>query len=206
VTFRGNQGLNPDAKNSTNHSAGLKFTTPLDQVLERNGYRQSLVTFQRARRTYMEQEDRVKQTIRSSWRQLGVQEYRLKVDRVTVRNAALQYDNASLQAQGGQQLGGQGNALNVLNALNSVLTAQNGLIGDWVLYETNRLNIFRDMGIMDIDARGVWTDRFYQRMQSSVPVEGAGSPAEAPAVQPSPVPSVVPPVPADQGSVPGTPE
>ncbi|MFM8727868.1 MAG: hypothetical protein ACKON9_22405, partial [Planctomycetaceae bacterium] len=80
------------------------------------------------------------------------------------------------------------------------------LIGDWVLYETNRLNIFRDMGIMDIDARGVWTDRFYQRMQSSVPVEGAGSPAAAPAVQPSPVPSVVPPVPADQGSVPGTPE
>ena len=206
VTFRGSQGLNPDAKNSTNHSAGLKFTTPLDQVLERNGYRQSLVTFQRARRTYMEQEDRVKQTIRSSWRQLGVQEYRLKVDRVTVRNAALQYDNASLQAQGGQQIGGQGNALNVLNALNSVLTAQNGLIGDWVLYETNRLNIFRDMGIMDIDARGVWTDRFYQRMQSSVPVEGAGSPAEAPADQPSPVPSVVPPVPADQGSVPATPE
>ncbi len=202
VTFRGNQGLNPDAKGSTNHSAGLKFTTPLDQVLERNGYRQSLVAFQRARRTYMEQEDRIKQTIRSSWRQLGVQEYRLRVDRVTVRNAALQYDNASLQAQGGQQIGGQGNALSLLNALNSVLTAQNGLIQDWVVYETNRLNIFRDMGIMDIDARGVWTDRFYQRMQASVPVEGAGPPAEASAV----VPSTVPPIPADQDAVPATSE
>jgi hypothetical protein len=202
VTFRGTEGLNSDAQGSTNHSAGLKFTTPLDQVLERNGYRQSLVAFQRARRTYMEQEDRVKQTIRSSWRQLGVQEYRLRVDRVTVRNAALQYDNASLQAQGGQQIGGQGNALSLLNALNSVLTAQNGLIQDWVVYETNRLNIFRDMGIMDIDARGVWTDRFYQQMQASVPVVGSGSPAEAPAV----VPSTVPPIPADQDAAPATSE
>ncbi|NBO66246.1 MAG: hypothetical protein EBU88_15625 [Acidobacteria bacterium] len=88
------------------------------------------------------------------------------------------------------------------NALNSVLTAQNGLIQDWVVYETNRLNIFRDMGIMDIDARGVWTDRFYQQMQASVPVVGSGSPAEAPAV----VPSTVPPIPADQDGAPATSE
>jgi outer membrane protein TolC len=208
VTFRGTEGLNPDARNSTNHSAGLKFTTPLDQVLERNGYRQSLVAFQRSRRTYMEQEDRVKQSIRSSWRQLGVQEYRLKVDRMTVRNAALQYDSASLQAQGGGGGGvggvgggGQGNALSLINALDSVLQAQNGLVQDWVVYETNRLNIFRDMGIMEIDARGVWTDRFYLQMQTSVPVEGVSPPAAA-----SEAPSVVPAVPATQDVVPGVSE
>ena len=178
VVFRGTQGLNPDARSSTNHSAGVQFTTPLDQVLERNSYRQALVTYQRARRTYMADEDRIKQAIRQSWRQIQVQEYRLEIDRTTVRNAALQYDSASLQAAGGQQT----NALSLVNALDSVLQAQNSLVSDWVTYETNRLNIFRDMGIMDIDPRGVWTDPFYQQMDN-LPVNGnVSSPATPPDV------------------------
>ena len=189
VTFRGTQGLNPDGRGNTNHSAGVQFTTPLDQVLERNGYRQSIVEFQRARRSYMDQEDRVKQSIRQSWRQIQVQEYRIQVDRTAVRNAAVQYDSASLQAQGAQQ----GNALSLQNALGSVLRSQNQLASDWVTYETNRLNIFRDMGIMEIDPRGVWTDRFYLQMQSAT-AETVNSPAATP--------DVVPPVPAEQDTVP----
>jgi len=193
ITFRGKQGLNPDARRSTSHSAGLQFTTPLDQVLERNTYRESLVNFQRARRTYMEQEDRVKLAIRQSYRQIKVQEYRLLIDRTAVRNAALQYDSASLQAQGTQQT----NALSLVNALDAVLQAQNSLIGDWVTYESNRLNIFRDMGIMDIDARGLWTDRFYLQ-QSAKPAAGGSNP-------PANSPADVPPVPASQETAPAPP-
>lgn len=189
VTFRGTQGLNPDGKGNTNHSAGVQFTTPLDQVLERNGYRQSIVEFQRARRSYMDQEDRVKQSIRRSWRQIQVQEYRIQVDRTAIRNAAVQYDSASLQAQGAQQQ----NALSLQNALGSVLSSQNQLASDWVTYETNRLNIFRDMGIMEIDPRGVWKDRFYLQMQSAT-AETVNSPAATP--------DVVPPVPVEQDTVP----
>ena len=192
VTFSGRQGLNPDARRSTGHSAGLQFTTPLDQVVERNNYRSALVSFQRARRTYMEQEDRVKQTIRASYRQIEVQEQRLLIDRTATRNAALQYDSASLQAQGSQQT----NALSLVNALDAVLSAQNSLIGDWVTYETNRLNIFRDMGIMDIDPRGVWTDRFYVEQSSTIPSDAFAPPATAPdAVPPVPGPPEVAPPP-----------
>ncbi len=178
VNFRGNQGLNPAGTPNTNHSAGIQFTSPLDQVIERNSYRQSLVTYQRARRTYMEAEDRIKQGIRQSWRQIQVQEYRLEIDRTTVRNAALQYDSASLLAAGGQQT----NALNLVNALQSVLTAQNSLVSDWVSYETNRLNIYRDMGIMEIDPRGVWTDPFYQQMDNLAVDGDVFSPAIPPDV------------------------
>ncbi len=178
VRFSGEQGLNHDAQGSTNHSASLLFTSPLDQVLERNAYRDALIAFQRARRTYMEQEDRVKQTIRQSWRQIRVQEYRLEIDRVAVSNAALQYDNASLQAAGTNQT----NALSLVNALDSVLQAQNSLVADWVTYETNRLNIYRDMGIMELDPRGVWIEPFYQQIDS-LPTEGEVSlPANAPDV------------------------
>ena len=178
VVFAGTQGMNPDARNRTNHSASLRFTTPLDQVIERNGYRTALVTYQRARRTYMEQEDRVKQSIRVSWRQIQTQEYRLEIDRTTVRNAALQYDSASLQAAGPAQT----NALSLVNALNSVLSAQNSLVSDWITYETNRLNIYRDMGIMELDPRGVWVDPFYLQMDSQQTGGDASLPANTPDV------------------------
>lgn len=192
VTFSGKQGLNPDARRSTSHNAGLQFTTPLDQVIERNDYRSALVAFQRARRTYMEQEDRIKQAIRGSYRQIDIQEKKLLIDRTATRNAALQYDSASLQAQGSQQQ----NALSLTTALNSLLSAQNSLIADWVTYETNRLNIFRDMGIMDIDPRGVWTDRFYVEQSSVTPTEVVAPPATAPdAVPPIPGPLDVAPPP-----------
>jgi hypothetical protein len=137
----------------------------------------------------MDLEDRIKQAIRQSWRQIQVQEYRIQIDRTAVRNAAVQYDSASLQAQGAQQT----NALSLVNALGSVLRSQNQLASDWVTYETNRLNIFRDMGIMEIDPRGVWTDRFYLQMQPAT-AETVPSPAAAP--------EVIPPVPAEQDAAP----
>ena len=148
-------------------NVGLSLDTPVDQVAERNIYNRAQIEYQRERRNYMQLEDQVKQQVRQSWRQLGVSEQRLEIDRQAVRIAALQYDNAALQATGA----GQQNSLSLLNALDSVLSAQNSLVGDWITYEQNRLNIYRDMGIMDIDPRGVWTDSFYQNYdeQSSSP-------------------------------------
>ena len=127
-------------------------------------------------------EDQVKQSIRQSWRQLQVQEYRLEIDRTTVRNASLQYDSASLQAASAAQT----NALSLLNALQSVLNASNALVGDWVTYETNRLNIFQNMGIMQLDPRGVWDDPWYLQLNNEVQEDEAVVP---PAMTPGAVPS-----------------
>ena len=161
LRFEGEQGLSGNNRRTgSNHSASLAFTTPLDQIDERNTYRISLIAFQQQRRAYMLFEDQVKRDIRQSWRQLQVQEYRLEIDRTAVRNAALQYDSASLQASGAVQT----NALSLLQALDSVLRAQNALAADWVTYETNRLNIFVNMGIMQLDPRGVWDDPYYLQM------------------------------------------
>ena len=54
----------------------------------------------------------------------------------------------------------------MLNALSTLLNAQNALVGDWITYETNRLNIFVNMGIMQLDPRGVWDDPFYLQMNN----------------------------------------
>ncbi len=150
--------VDPDSGNNDSTNVTIDFKTPLNQVVARNVYNAALIDYQRDRRSYMSLEDSVKQSVRSSWRQLMVNKEQLEIDRETVRISALQYDNVASGGGGG----GGGNALNLLNALSSVLTAQNSLVSDWVSYESNRLNIFRDMGIMELDPNGVWEDEFYQ--------------------------------------------
>jgi hypothetical protein len=174
---------------------GLQLTTPLDQIDERNTYAEALVSYQRARRDYMAFEDTVKTQIRSSWRQLEVSEQQLEIDRRTIRQAAVQYDSAAQNASRGNQA----NAFDLLQALGSLLQAQNSLIGDWVTYEVNRLDIYRDMGIMEVDSLGIWQDNFYQQGQSPSPDPGFNSsepPTDAPFI-PDEEPSDEPTFPLD---------
>jgi hypothetical protein len=48
--------------------------------------------------------------------------------------------------------------LNLLRALTSVLDARNGLISNWVSYESTRLSLYSNFDLMDIDANGIWTN------------------------------------------------
>ena len=165
----------------------LDFKTPIDQVGLRNDYNAALVSYQRARREYMRQEDGVKQEVRRSYRQLVVSEGRVNIARASLRIASYQYDN--LQISSGQS---QSNSLSLLQSLDSILRSQNALIGDWVTYETNRLNIFRDMGIMRIDTTGLWVDDYYLRdsqpTSKDMPEAGELFP-QLPPAPPTPAPS-----------------
>ncbi|MDB5388489.1 MAG: hypothetical protein JWM11_4135 [Planctomycetaceae bacterium] len=155
-------------EDQSSYRMGLNFVAPLDQVAQRNNYRAALVTYQQVRRAYMQAEDQVKLNIRQEWRQLNVTQNQFELTRRSVRTAAMQYDQAveaalAPAATGGGGGGGSSNTgLNIINALGNVLTAQNNLISIWVGYETNRLNIHSDMGIMQLDERGVWIDDYYQ--------------------------------------------
>lgn len=154
-------------RDQSGYQVGLEFTTPLDQQAARNAYRDAQIAYQRARRAYMLAEDRVKQDVRQEWRQLQVLTQNFETSRQSVRLAAIQLDSNVESANdpgaaGGNSQGG----LNLLNALRSVLNAQNSFIRNWVQYEQNRINIYRDMGIMQIDDRGVWIDNYYQTVTS----------------------------------------
>lgn len=147
--------------------AGVEFTAPLSLVQQRNAYRESQINYQRQRRAFMEAQDNIKFDIRRSWRQLNVLRQNFETSRVQIRLAALQYDSA-VEATSDPAQAGRNQGLNLLNALSSVLDAQNSLISNWVNYEQNRLNIYRDMGIMEIDANGIWEDDFYQHRAGTI--------------------------------------
>ena len=169
---------------------GVQMTAPIDQVAERNAYRAALVSYQRLRRDYMRQEDQVKFEVRTDWRQLNVARLNFETNRKNLRQAALQLDivvananDPSTQQVGraGATTGASNTGLNLLQALNSVLTAQNNLVQTWVDYERNRINIHRDMDIMVIDERGLWLDPVYQ----SLPGASSSLPNEPANVQPA---------------------
>ncbi|MBS0203786.1 MAG: TolC family protein [Planctomycetes bacterium] len=185
----GNHPFDFRGANST-YQFGVQMTAPLDQMQARNLYRGSLISYQQARRSYMLLEDQVKYDIRTSWRQMQVNRQNLETSRKNLRQAALQFDinvanNLNPRSQGGGGAGGGGggaagggagggqagttnlgnsSGLNINNALGALVQAQNGLIQYWTSYERNRINIHRDMDIMQIDERGLWIDPVYQNL------------------------------------------
>jgi hypothetical protein len=161
VDFRGS---------SSSYRAGVAVTAPLDQAANRNVYRESLITYQRARRNYMLIEDTVKADVRASWRQLKVLQINLETAREALRFAAIEYDQAVQLANAptrpGQSAQGGVQGRNLTSAINDVLSAENALIGIWVDYERLRINIYKDMDIMMVDPQGIWEDKFYQEQSA----------------------------------------
>ncbi|WP_237226541.1 TolC family protein [Rubinisphaera sp. JC750] len=165
---------------SSNHRVGVQFTAPLDQVAERNAYRAAQIAYQRARRDYMELEDQVKLDVRTEWRNLQILEQNLETARQALRINVIQYDQAVEESNDPTKTNQGGvSGRNLVDALNDILDSQNALVSIWSDYERSRLNIYRDMGIMEIDPQGVWVDPFYQEMYRQ----------DAP---PTPVPAPIP--------------
>lgn len=192
-------------EDDSDYRVGLSFTTPIQLVSERNTYRAALINYQRARRRYMQEEDNVKADIRFAWRQLDTLKRNFTTAKFATRIAALQYDQTAEQTQNPTRRsttgGGGGNqGLNLLRGFDDILRAQNQLISIWVQFESNRLNIHRDMGTMVIDDRGFWIDSYYQDRLAKA---GYCTLPEQRSVDP-PTLAIAPTDPA--GQMPGTPE
>jgi len=160
-TRTGNKPLDFRGRQS-NFRVGLAFTAPLDLINERNAYRQAQIAYQRARRAYMALEDSIKFAVRVDWREIELTRQNFETARQQVRFAAIQFDNSVEEASNPDPQARANPGLALLNALERVLDSQNSLIANWVNYETSRLNIYADMGMMEIDSRGLWADPFYQ--------------------------------------------
>lgn len=186
VVTQGNLGTDPGNKpfdfraDQSSFQAGLQFSAPLDQVLQRNNFRAAIVGYQRARREYMRLEDSIKQTVRNEWRALAVLRPNFETTRQNLRFSGMSLDS-SIEATAAPVRPGAGAAnsnagLQLTTNLGNVLNAQNSLIQIWIQHELNRINIYQDMGIMQIDERGLWVDPVYQDLADR-PNSSASEPA-----------------------------
>lgn len=161
------------------HQVILDTQLPLVRIQERNVYRSTLIAYQQQRRALQQAEDQVLFESRSTLRQLraSANSYQT-VQKRQVELAYIQVDQA-LQAFSQPQTpsgpppaqgsvgppaagggGGDPAALTqqLLQTQNSLLTAQNGLYNTWISYLINRMSLYRDLGLMQLDPSGVWID------------------------------------------------
>jgi hypothetical protein len=192
VTFAGDistQGDNPVKFRSTTGrmSAGLQYDPPFTRLLERNNYRSVLIDYQRDRRTLIQFEDSVNQTLRQSLRTLTQLEINLEIQRRAVTIAARRVDQTretltkppepSVAGQTSAAQFGPTAALNLLTAMNDLQSSQNNFMSVWLNHYATRMVLMRELGLMELDDRGIWID---------VPLQEALARAETYQIEPLP--------------------
>jgi hypothetical protein len=151
----------------TRHQLILNGELPLVRRLERNNYRTALIAWQRQRRSLQAAEDQVLLEVRNQLRQLRVQSENYKIQQRAIQVAYSQRDNSieTLRApsQPGQTTAAAASSAaaltqQLLNAQSRVPQNENQLYAVYVNYQIARLQLFRDLELMPLDNRGVWTD------------------------------------------------
>jgi hypothetical protein len=180
----GNLGDNPFRIRDTTGRlrVGLQWDAPLARVAERNVYRQSLIEYQQARRTYYQFRDRVSQALRSTLRQTRLNEINFELRRAAVLVAISQVDLTQLRLSEPPQPPAPGavvantfsatTARDLVQSLSDLLNVQNDFLSVWVNYEVQRLALDHDLGIMELDEAGL-------RREHEVPLAAYVAGAEA---------------------------
>jgi hypothetical protein len=153
---------NPFAFLSQAKTFGLAINAelPLVRINERNNFRMALINFQRGRRTLQSTEDNLKIQLRNDLRVVQMAYINYEIAK---RNYEL---NVRLKDQSFEQIiappaaGGSGLAqtanaatqtTNLLNFQGNLITAMLSLTNGWATYETQRLIVYRDIGILPYD-------------------------------------------------------
>jgi hypothetical protein len=169
------------------HEIEINAEAPFVRKLERNIYREALIQYQRARRSIMAREDNVAAFVRRQLRQLRVFAQNYKNLQQQVELAYLNLDNALEQlseppAPGTVATSERAAALTqqVLNFQSQLLNVQQDLYNLWINYLITRIQLYRDLELLPVDARGVWIDEFATCEQPNVDgsTESLGRPTE----------------------------
>ncbi len=145
---------------------GATFDAPLTRLAERNAYRESLINYQRARRSYILFEDRVNQGLRATLRIMRLNQLNFEMRRAAVVVAVKQVDLARERlreppraaAAAGVSSISPTTARDLVSALSDLLNAQNDFLGQWVNYEALRMSLDFELGTMQLDDYGMWID------------------------------------------------
>ncbi|MFO0896293.1 MAG: hypothetical protein U0836_02590 [Pirellulales bacterium] len=173
VTFSGDihtVGDNPVKFRAPNGdmSVGVQFDAPFTRLLERNNYRSVLISYQQDRRTLIQYQDGVYRSLRATLRNLDQLRTNLEIQRRAVVIAVRRVDQTrevlneppppAQPGQAAQQLGPTA-ALDLLRALQDLRDTQDNFMSVWLNYYAARMTLARDLGIMQLDERGLWIDQ-----------------------------------------------
>ncbi len=135
------------------YRVGLFADLPWERTAQRNAYRNRLIDYERSVRSYQETEDRIKQDIRNALRNLQSSREAIRIQLGAVRIAERRVESTRLFLDAGRA-----QIRDVLEAQESLITAQNQLAANLVSYRVAELELQRDMGVLEVDEKGVWDE------------------------------------------------
>ncbi|MBN1457312.1 MAG: TolC family protein [Sedimentisphaerales bacterium] len=134
-------------------SVGMTLDLPLERTQERNNYRKAYIDLERAVRNVQEQEDRIKLDIRNNLRALLEARESLLIQTKSVKLAEKRVRSVNMFLEAGRAA-----IRDLLEAQDSLLQAQNSLTSAMVSYRVAELELQRDMGVLQINEKGLWTE------------------------------------------------
>lgn len=159
LSFDYNTSGGPDANfgdqtfETDSYSVGLSLVLPDDRLNERNAYRRAQIAQARAERDLVQFRDNLVIGIQGSFRELKRRKQTLDIQNELIVDQQKNLKIAQLRFEQGEV----GNR-DVVEAQQSLLDARNRLIREKVNYEISRLILLRNLGILFIDDKGMWTE------------------------------------------------
>jgi len=141
---------------------GVQYDGPFNRLLERNNYRQALIDYQRDRRQLVQFEDTVHRTMRQILRRLDQLRENLEIQRRAGALAVRRVDEMFERLNEPPQPGVARTlppVFDLFTALSDLRSTQNNLMSAYLNYHASRMLLYREMGIMELDDRGIWIDR-----------------------------------------------
>jgi outer membrane protein TolC len=163
-----------------NLRVGLQFDAPFTRLLERNNYRQSLIDYQRDRRSFIQSLDSVHRDLRQLLRRLEELRINLEIQRravaISIRRVDLTQEELNKPVpppQPGQPAAqfGPTAALNLLTALSDLRNTQNNFMSVWLNHYATRMQLMRELGVMVLDEQGRWVDVPLDKLTCAPPEE-----------------------------------
>ena len=140
---------------ASQYTVGWAFDAPLNRMLQRNLYRQSLIAYQQSRRSFMALDDQIQTAIRLDIRQLETERANFTIARQSLISAARQVESITVTLRLDPAALGPTATLDAVTALNSLLGNAQTLIQSWVNYETGLAQLLLDMEVLQLDSRGL---------------------------------------------------
>lgn len=134
-------------------SGSVNLDLPFDRKAERNAYRSSLITYERARRALELAVDNIKLDVLNTWRQLDEAKRTYESSKMGVDLAEDRVREQDLL----EELG-RGNSEAKSNAQDALTASLNGRTSAMVNYNVARLSLWRAMGILTIKDSGQWEE------------------------------------------------
>jgi len=135
------------------YSALLTLDLPFERTAERNAYRNGFITLERAVRDVQILEDEIKINIRNKLRDLLESREGVQIQARSVKLAQKRVKSTNLFLEAGRA-----QIRDLLESQEALLSAQNALTTAIINYRVAELELQRDMGVLQINEKGLWQE------------------------------------------------